>query len=201
MNTQIRTVGIVGAGKLGTAIGRIAAASGLEVLVYSRSNPMLELVLGSVLPAAQLVTFEELAERADVVVLAVPHPVTAQLDLAAVRGVIVDATNPWEATDTAASGITPPLEAHPELPIARTLNHISYEELVADSHPAKGSEPRAVAVRADDERALAVASELVRRFGFAPVPIPADAAELFNADGRLFGAWLSERDLKERVVG
>ena len=212
----IKTVGIVGSGKLGTALGRLALAAGFETLVYSRPKPTLAMILETILPGSKLVSLEEIAERADVVILAVPHTVAASLPLDTMRGVIIDATNPWEATGTANGSTLSPAEAFPQLPIARSLNHISYEELVADAQPqlvgdgegqtsagdqtSAGPLRRAVAVSSNHEAAAETAAELVAAFGFDPVRIPTSAATLFNADGRLFGAWLSADDLRAQLA-
>lgn len=93
----IRTAGIIGAGKLGAAVGRLAAAAGLTTLVTAHPSSLLPVIVGSVLPEAELVSWDRLTEpeeRADVVVLAVPATAVADLDLSHVRGTIIDATNP-----------------------------------------------------------------------------------------------------------
>lgn len=93
----IRTAGIIGAGKLGAAVRRLAAAAGLTTLVTARPSSLLPVIVGSVLPEAELVSWDRLTEpeeRADVVVLAVPATAVADLDLSHVRGTIIDATNP-----------------------------------------------------------------------------------------------------------
>lgn len=199
----IRTVGIIGAGKLGTALGRLSIAAGLETLIASRPSPVLSLVVSSVLPQAELVDWENLADlerRADVVILAVPATAVASLDLSAVRGTVVDATNPWEATGTAEPAASA-AELHPDLLVARTLNHVSYEELLGSSRTAgQGAPRRAMAVLAHDPRAAQQAAELLDVLGFDAVSIPPASAELFRPDGRLFGAWLDAEQLSAAVV-
>lgn len=196
---EIRTVGIVGAGKLGTSLARLALAAGYDVVINARPKPTLAMILETVVPDAKLVDFETLSQAADIVILAVPHNVASQLDLPSIRGVIIDATNPWEATGTNDPDAIAPADAYPELPIARTLNHISYEQLVADSRIGQAGIRRAVAVWAADGEAASTAAELVRSFGFDPVLINKDQTYLFNADGRLFGAWLSAEDMREQL--
>ncbi|WP_150118366.1 NADPH-dependent F420 reductase [Actinomyces radicidentis] len=207
----IRTVGIIGAGKLGTAIGRLAATAGLSTLITSRPSPMLPVIVGSVLPEAELVDWDRLAEleeRADAVVLAVPATGVADLDLSHARGTVIDATNPWEATGTADAGAgvpdtTPALDpAHDlDLHVARALNHVSYEELLGSARtPEQGGARRALAVVSDDPVALATASELVDRLGFDAVAVPEEKAGPFRPDGRLFGAWLDAGQLAAAVA-
>ena len=72
----IRTAGIIGAGKLGAAVGRLAAAAGLTTLVTAHPSSLLPVIVGSVLPEAELVSWDRLTEpeeRADVVVLDPPR--------------------------------------------------------------------------------------------------------------------------------
>lgn len=61
---------------------------------------MREAIISTVLPTTTVVDYEELASLADVVIFAVPNTEVANFDLSKVRGTIIDATNPWEATGT-----------------------------------------------------------------------------------------------------
>ena len=252
--SELSTVGILGAGKLGLTLARLAADAGYRVLIHARPKPLLELTVSTLVPAATLVRFDDLITQSDLLILAIPHGAIGEFDLSGVRGVIIDATNPWEATaadaevtgtgatgtgatGTGATGagatgsaIVPPAQAYPDLPVARTLNHISYEELSADAVPrsdsagaacgfgagsatagsaaagsggagsaSAGRLRRAVAVWSNNPHALEVASAFVDRIGFDPVPISEADTTLFNADGRLFGAWLSADEMREQV--
>lgn len=63
-----KTIGIVGAGRIGLHVVRIAKGFGMNVLVYDvRQEPLLAEVLGFT-----YVSFEELLKRADVITLHVP---------------------------------------------------------------------------------------------------------------------------------
>lgn len=204
---SISTIGIVGVGKLGSAIGQLAAAAGLEILATSRPGPMRDAIVATVLPTAQIVDFEELAARADVVVLAVPNTAVAELDLELVQGTLIDATNPWEATGTASTDSlsTAALAARfPQLHIAKTLNHVSYEELISDYRTPEdieaGAPRRAIAVLAEDAQAREVAEALVERLGFEPVALPLSVAGLFQPEGDLFGVWFSAAQMREAVA-
>ncbi|WP_175406878.1 NAD(P)-binding domain-containing protein [Brevibacterium sp. CS2] len=78
MKTTATTIGIVGVGKLGTALGRLVIDAGCELALAGRpGQPMLDLIVSSLLPEAQLVDFAELAARADITILAVPRPALA----------------------------------------------------------------------------------------------------------------------------
>ncbi|MGC5627839.1 NADPH-dependent F420 reductase [Georgenia sp. Z1344] len=200
------TIGIVGAGRLGTAIGRLVADAGYRLLVTDRPDAAhLELVVGSVLPEAQLVGLDEIAERADVVVLAVPMAAARGLDIEAFRGVVVDATNVWYDTDATTAhevGTTATLAAtHPRARIVKTFNHAAYADLLADARPVGAPGRRAFAVAGDDVDAVRVAAEVVDRAGFDPLPVPASDAHLLEPSGPVFGRRLERADLEAVLAG
>ncbi|MDY6050513.1 MAG: NAD(P)-dependent oxidoreductase [Corynebacterium sp.] len=211
MSASTCTVGILGAGKLGITLARLAADAGYTVLIHARPNPLRELTVSTLVPSATLVPFDDLITQSDLLILAIPHGAISDFDLSGVRGVIIDATNPWEATGAdAGETIIPPAQTYPDLPIARTLNHISYEELSADAvlrpvgsegsgADGSGRLRRAVAVWSNNPQAREVASAFVDHIGFDPVLISETDTALFNADGRLFGAWLSADELREQL--
>ncbi len=189
-------VSIIGAGKLGTALARLSVAVGHQTLIHARPKPMLELILSTVVPEAQLVSFEE-AATADVVILALPRTALVDFDFTQVTGVIIDATNPWAATGTvgehtALKGLN--------VPVVRTLNHISYEELTSDSQALNPNAlSRAVAV-VDAGPGTETAVELVRSLGFEPVVVSPEVAELFEPEGDLFGAWLTGENIRTETA-
>ena len=85
--------------------------------------------------------------------------------------------------------------------MARTLNHVSYEELIDSARPgSEGGTRRVLGVVSDDPEAQATASELVDLLGFGAVAVPPEHAGLFRPDGRLFGAWLDAERLATAVA-
>ncbi|GAA4384405.1 NAD(P)-binding domain-containing protein [Brevibacterium sp. NPDC049920] len=210
MKTTATTIGIVGVGKLGTALGRLVIDAGCELVLAGRpGQPMLDLIVSSLLPEAQLVDFAELAARADITILAVPRPALAGLDLAALRGIVIDATNAWEATD----GIAAPAGAEPQLSgtcwlagdllhlaVVRTLNHAAYTDLAADARPAGAPGRRALGVAGDDPAALEAVAALVDRLGFDPVVLGPDRAHLLDVDGPVFGRRLERAEFESALA-
>lgn len=185
-------IAIIGAGKLGTTLATLSVAAGFETVIYSRPKPMLDLILSTLVPQAQLVEFEE-AVKADIIVLAVPRTALATLNFSTAAGLIIDATNPWEATGTTKTPSQ--LALSTRAPVVRTLNHISYEELANDSRVLQEGPRRAVAV-VDSGSGVQEVAAFVAAIGFDPVIIPADTAPAFEPNGELFGAWLSADEMK-----
>jgi predicted dinucleotide-binding enzyme len=181
-------VGVLGAGRVGTAVARRALAAGYDVLVAASGDPDdIELIVGVMAPGARAVTAAEAARRGDVVVLSLPLHRYRSLDPAALTGtVVVDAMNAWPATD----GEIPELAAAPSSSelvqahlagarVVKTLNHIGYHELETDGTPPGTPGRRALAVAGDDPDARAVVAELVERLGYDAVdagPLAAGAA-------------------------
>lgn len=92
-------LGIIGAGKLGTAIGRLALDAGYEVRISgSDRQPMLGLVIDTVLPGARLLPEADVVADSNLVVLAIPFGKADTIDYAALEGkVVIDAMNAWDA--------------------------------------------------------------------------------------------------------
>jgi predicted dinucleotide-binding enzyme len=96
-----RHLGIVGAGKIGTAIARAAVAGGYDVAIAG-SGPAerIELIVDVLAPGARAVSTDEVVRSADLIVLAIPMHRVRELprDLFAGK-ILVDAMNYWEEID------------------------------------------------------------------------------------------------------
>ncbi|MDQ0260213.1 putative dinucleotide-binding enzyme [Sinomonas atrocyanea] len=166
-----RSIGILGAGRVGTAVAREALKAGYEVRIAT-AKPVedIALIVEIITPGAMAVTAAE-AAQADLVVLALPLHKYRTLDRAALAGrVVIDAMNYWEPTD----GAMPELGGRGSSEVVqdflaashvvKTLNHIGYHELEADGRPAGAAGRRALAVAGDDasarERVLAFVDAL-----------------------------------------
>ena len=202
-------LGVLGPGKIGSALARTALRGGLEVRVSGRSPAP---VLSARLPGARRVGTGELAATSDVVAITVPLHVALTLNPELLRGaVVIDATNPWGEADAAAvaaaraelGDIAEQLSTSellaarlPGAHVVKTLNHIGYHDLEDQGRAAGHPQRRALALAADDPRAADAAGAVLQRLGFDPVVVGslADGRDL-EPGQRLFSGWRSGEEL------
>ena len=209
---RARRLGVLGPGKIGSALTRAALRRGLEVSVTGRSPAR---TLAARLPGASPVGLSELVATSEVLALTIPLHVALGLDPAALQGaVVVDATNPWgEADDSAiaqarhdlgdlagALSTSELLAARlPGVHVVKTFNHIGYHDV--EDHGREEGDParRALAVAADDSRAADRVATLLHRLGFEPVLLGDLAAGRDLEPGRpLFTGWTTAAELDHR---
>jgi 8-hydroxy-5-deazaflavin:NADPH oxidoreductase len=182
----IRTIGILGAGRVGTALARQALKAGYEVLVATARPPAeIELLVEVMAPGAKAVTADAAARASDLVILAVPLAKYRKLDPESLSGKIaIDVMNYWAPTDgtlaefeghVSSSEVVQEYLRHTRL--VRTLNHIGYHEVEEDALPSGHPERRALAVAGNDAQARAAVAEFLDRLGYDAV----DAGMLASA--------------------
>jgi 8-hydroxy-5-deazaflavin:NADPH oxidoreductase len=199
-------IGILGAGKLGTALAKLATAAGLETHIAGSGDPeRIRMVIDVMSPDAVAARPEDVASAADVVVLAVPLSRIDTLPSSLLEGkLVIDATNYWPPTDG-------PLEIFQNGPsslvvadrlpgarIVKTLSHLGYHALETDARPAGAPDRHAIAVAGDDPVAVGVAAETVDRLGFDPVVIPGGlkAGAAFGPGTAAFGLSTNQSSLR-----
>lgn len=211
-----KKVGIIGVGKLGTAIGRLVANAGHELFLLSRPEDSIrELTISVMLPDSSTLPLEEMKQIADIIILAVPQSALADLDLDKTRGIIVDATNAWETTYTSPAldnsadssepmeskanpqGFSPIATTYPNLRVVKTLNHAAYTELTAEARQAGEPGRRALGVVSDDPAAQKIVGEFIDSIGFDPYLLPSARAQIIEPNRPAFGARLELADWKK----
>ncbi len=209
--TEIKVIGILGAGRVGTALARRALAAGYEVRIASARAPSdIALVLDFVAPGATPVTTEQAIADSDMVILALPLSKYRSLRPEAFAGkIVVDAMNYWSQTD----GVLPEFEGAPgsseiiadHLGTARLLrafNHVGYHELDAEARAPGDPARRALAIAGDDADARAALGRVIDRMGFDPVDAgPLARARAFAIGTPLFGAPLGRAELYAALAG
>ncbi|GAA1411115.1 hypothetical protein AUR04nite_02970 [Glutamicibacter uratoxydans] len=205
---QIQRIGILGAGRAGTALARVAALCGIDVNIASTRTPqMMKYHLAQYAPQARAVSAEEIASGVDAVVLMVPQEELDDVDAESFgQSILIDATNRWQEEplpqwfeEGLASGLSSSeviaLRFSPAR-VVKAFNHISHWDLDAD-RTARTSGQRALAVASDDSAAAELVAELTKRLGFRPLVLRSlKAGRILEPGGPVFNEVLGYEELE-----
>ena len=195
---ELGTVGILGAGRVGTAVARQALKAGYRVKIAT-SKPAAEIALLTeiITPGAEPVDAAEVV-MADLVLAAVPLHRYRTLDPDRLGGkTVIDAMNYWAPTD----GVIDDFEHDPRgsseviqdflagARLVTTLNHIGYRELEEDGRGSGYAARRALALAGDHDDAKILVATFIDRLGYDLVDAgPLSAGRAFQPGTRIFNA-------------
>jgi predicted dinucleotide-binding enzyme len=173
------TIGLIGAGHIGSQVARAALSNGYDVVLSNSRGPQtLSTLIAELGPKARAATPEEAAAAADIAVVTVPLKNYRAVPVAPLAGKIVIDTNNYypqrdghipelddESTTTAEL-----LQAHlPTSKVVKAFNHIYASQITTDGRPAGTPNRRALVIAGDDADAKAVVARLLDQFGYDTV--------------------------------
>ena len=175
----MKTLGLIGAGHIGSQVARLAVAHGYDVVISNSRGPetLADLVkeLG---PRARAATPVEAAKAGDIVVVSVPLKAYRSVPVEPLAGKIVIDTNNYypqrdghiPELDNESTTTSELLQAHlPTSKVVKAFIHIYAAELTTHGQPAGTPNRRALVIAGDDASAKAVVSKLLDAFGFDTV--------------------------------
>jgi predicted dinucleotide-binding enzyme len=187
------TLGIIGAGNIGSQVARKAIENGYDVVIRNSRGPeTLADLISELGPKAKAGTALEAAEAADVAVVSIPLKAIDSVPVEALAGKIVIDTNNYyferdghiEALDNGTATVNGMLQEHlPTSKVVKGFNHIQSADITGDSYPAGDPKRRALATASDSEEASDFVLKLYDEFGFDGVNV-----------GPLSESWRVERD-------
>jgi 8-hydroxy-5-deazaflavin:NADPH oxidoreductase len=172
----MKTIGLIGAGHIGSQVARLAVAHGYNVVISNSRGPeTLTTLVAELGPNARAGTAVEAAEAGDIVVVTVPLKNYRAVPVAPLAGKIVIDTNNYyperdghiRELDNESTTTAELLQAHlPTSKVVKAFNHIYAAELTTHGQPAGSKNRRALVIAGDDHAAKATVTHLLDQFGF-----------------------------------
>jgi predicted dinucleotide-binding enzyme len=170
------TIGLIGAGHIGSQLARLAVKNGHDVVVSNSRGP--ETLAGLVEelgPRARAGTPVDAAKAGDIVVVTIPLKNYRQVPVEPLAGKIVVDTNNYypqrdghiAALDDETTTTAELLQAHlPKSKVVKAFNHLYASTLTTDGQPPGTKNRRALVIAGDDRDAKATVARLIDQFGF-----------------------------------
>ncbi len=205
------TIGIIGAGNIGSQIARKAVESGYDVVISNSRGPetLTELVaeLG---PKATAGTAVQAADAADVAVVTVPFKAFREVPVEPLAGKIVIDTNNYSferdgrvaELDDGTSTVSGMLQEHlPTSRVAKAFNAIQAPLITEDSRPAGDPNRRALVTSSDFSDASDFVTKLYDEFGFDTVNVgPLSESWRVDRDRAAYGASGNVAEMSARLA-
>jgi len=189
----VKTIGLIGAGHIGSQLARLAVQHGYDVVVSNSRGPeTLKDLVQELGPRARAGTAEQAAGTGDIVVVTIPLRNIGDVPVEPLAGkIVIDTDNYYPQRDghipeldNEMATTSELLQRHlPASKVVKAFNHIYAAALTTDGQPVGTPNRRALAIAGNDADAKRVVAQLIDRFGFDVVDI-----------GPLSDSWRIQRD-------
>ena len=175
----MQTIGLIGAGHIGSQVARLAVAHGYKVVISNSRGP--ETLAGLVAelgPNARAATAVDAAKSGDIVVVTIPLKNYRAVPVQPLAGKVVIDTNNYypqrdghiPELDNESTTSAELLQAHlPTSKVVKAFNHVYAAQLTTDGRPAGSPNRRALVIAGNDAGAKATVTRLLDEFGFETV--------------------------------
>lgn len=210
MPHPIKTIGILGAGKVGVVLAQLALKAGYGVYISGSGDPQkIALATRILTPGAHAVSNSEAARKGDIVVLAVPLSKYASLPKEALKNkLVIDATNHWYEVDGPRADTIPESSSSSEYlqeylsnsRLIKALSHMGYHELHDGPRPHGEENRKAIALAGNNQADKQNAAAFIDSIGFDPVDIgELHRGKLLEPGNPAFGANLTADELRRLI--
>jgi len=204
------TLGIIGAGNIGSQLARLGVANGYDVVVSNSRGPAtLDGLIAELGPRSRAALPAEAAAAGDLVIVTIPLHAIDTLPLPELAGKLVIDTNNYypqrdgnivaldEETTTTAEMLQDLLT---ESRVVKAFNHIYAADLTTDGLPAGAENRRALVIAGNGPEAREVVTALLDDFGFDTVDLgPLAESWRIQRDTPGYGPRMDAFELREAV--
>ena len=206
-------IGMVGAGRMGGAVGTLFVKAGHPVMFSSRHPENLKDLVTGLGPLAQAGPVDQAIAFGDVVVMVVPYAALEEIGKThgralASKPLVLDVCNPIARRDGAelvkwvneqgGAGLAS-AKLLPGSRIVRAFNAISYRRVGVIAHRPGGLV--GVPIAGDDQKAIAIAEKLIRGIGFEPVLVGGLAMGKYLIPGTPLAEEHSPAEIRQIAAG
>jgi predicted dinucleotide-binding enzyme len=208
MKKHMTTIGIIGAGEVGTHIARAAIANGYQVVIANSRGPeTLTALVGELGPSARAASAAGAAAAGDFVVIAVPLKLVNNMPVEALTGKIVLDTNNYMSwrdgqypiIDSGAKTVHELRQEHlPTSKVVKAFTHIQAPRILTWGMPPGTPGRLALSASSDFPEAIALVTRLYDQFGFDTVDNSPLRDSWRSAPGQ--PAWKQERQTRDELT-
>ncbi|MBX0300796.1 NAD(P)-binding domain-containing protein [Cryobacterium sp. 1639] len=204
------TLGIIGAGQIGSQLARLGVANGYDVVLSNSRGPAtLDTLIEELGPRARAALPAEAAAAGDLVIVTIPLHAIDALPLPELAGkLVIDTNNYYPERDGEIAALDEETTTTAELlqdlltesRVVKAFNHIYAADLSTDGLPAGAENRRALVIAGNDPDARETVTALLDDFGFDTVDLgPLNEGWRIQRDTPGYGPRMDAFELREAV--